>query len=401
VSANVVVVESLEEHGVASAGGEDRPRTAPRAAVRWAVLTVVFLVVLELTCRIEDWVRFGTPFLTPITSQSDLIMRDREGMHGRPNARFQKWVMNGLGTRGPAAAAAKAPGSVRVVVAGASETFGLSESPGMEFPRQLEDTLGRWLADRCRTTAVQRFEVLNAALPGMSLPTIEQDVRNRIRRFGADVILLYPTPVQYLDDEPPYPAPPDSAADQRGLSLTRAWYPRIVPRIRNETKAIIPDVVLTWLRRRQTSAYIGAQPSGWRFTSLPTDRLQQYDADLRRFIGTVRSLGAAPVIATHGNLFMRPGLRDSHMLAAWEKFYPRATAPVIVAFDSAARELTLQAARDSAVTVADVAPRLAGIVTVPFSDFAHFTDSGAAIVASSLAPAVLKASGVGEPCGVR
>jgi hypothetical protein len=53
------------------------------------------------------------------------------------------------------------------------------------------------------------------------------------------------------------------------------------------------------------------------------------------------------------------------------------------------------------VTVADVAPRLAGIVTVPFSDFVHFTDSGAAIVASSLAPAVLKASGVGEQCGVR
>jgi hypothetical protein len=158
---------------------------------------------------------------------------------------------------------------------------------------------------------------------------------------------------------------------------------------------------MTWLRRRETSAYISARPADWRFTSLPSDRLNQYDADLRAFIGTVRTLGASPVIATHGNLFMRPGVRDPHMLAAWEKFYPRASAEVIVAFDSAARELTLRAARDSAVTVADVAPRLAGIVTVPFSDFAHFTDSGAAIVASSLAPAVLKASGVGEPCGVR
>jgi hypothetical protein len=400
VSANVVL-QSREEHADVHTGGEYRPRATPRTWLRWAVLTVVFAVALELACRVEDWLRFGTPFLTPVTSQGDLLVRDSEGIHGRPNARFQKWVMNGLGTRGPAATVAKQPGSVRVVVVGASESFGLSESPGMEFPRQLEDTLGVWLADRCRAVGIQRFEVLNAALPGMSLPTIEQDVRNRIRRFGPDVILLYPTPAQYLDEEPPRPARPDSAADQHDLAPMRVWYPRIVARLRNEVKTNLPDFVLTWLRRRETSAYISARPSGWRFTSLPSDRLDQYDADLRAFIGTVRSLGATPVIATHGNLFMRRGAHDRHMLAAWEKFYPRAVAPVIVAFDSAARERTLQAATDSAAVVVDVAPRLAGIVSVPFSDFVHFTDSGAALVASALAPGVLEASGVGEGCGIR
>lgn len=396
-----VVLESLEEHGAADAGGADRPRAASRPWLRWAGLTVVFLVVLEVTCRLEDWVRFGTPFFTAINSQSDLLVQDHEGIHGRPNARFQKWVMNGLGTRGPPAALAKAPGSVRVVVVGASESFGLSESPGMEYPRQLEDTLNRWLADRCRATGVQRFEVLNAALPGMSLPTIEQDVRNRIRRFGADVILLYPTPAQYLVLEPPRPARADSAPEQRGLSLTRALYPRIVARVRTEVKTVAPEFVLTWLRRRETNAYVRDQPSGWRFTSPPSDRLAQYDGDLHAFIRTVDSLGARPVIATHGNIFMRPGGRDPQLLAAWEKFYPRATGRTIVAFDSAARELTLKAADDSEAIVVDLAPKLAATRTLPFSDFVHFTDSGAAVVASTLAPAVLKASGVGGPCGVR
>lgn len=396
-----VALESFEEDDVAGAGGEDRPRPTPRASLRWIGLAVVFIVVLELTCRIEDWFRFRTPLFTPITSQSDLMVRDREGIHGRPNARFQKWVMNGLGTRGPEATLAKPPGSVRVVVVGASESFGLSESPGMEFPRQLEDTLGRWLARRCRTTGVQRFEVLNAALPGMSLPTIEQDVHNRIRRFNADVILLYPTPEQYLDEEPPRAAIPDSAADSHALSPTRVLYPRIIARARNEAKTVVPDFVMTWLRRRGTSAYISERPTGWRFTSTPSDRLERYDADLRGFIATVRSLGATPLIATHANVFMRPGAPDPHLLFAWEKFYPRATGPVIIAFDSVARELTLNAARDSAISVVDLAPRLASANTVPFSDFVHFTDSGAAIVASALAPAVLTASGVGESCGIR
>lgn len=396
-----VVLESLEEQDDADAGGVARQRAIARPFLRWVALTIVFLVMLELTCRIEDWLRFRTPLFTPITSQTDLMVRDRDGIHGRPDARFQKWVMNGLGTRGPAATLAKVPGSVRAVVVGASESFGLSESPGLEYPRQLEDTLGRWLADRCRATGVRRFEVLNAALPGMSLPTIEQDMRNRISHFGADIILLYPSPSQYLDEEPPHAALPDSSANQHDLPLKRALYPRIVTRMRNEAKRIIPNFVQTWLRRRETSANVNARPSGWRFTSLPSDRLEQYDADLRAFIGTVRSLGATPVIATHGNMFMRPGVRDPHMLIAWEKFYPRATASVIVAFDSVARGVTLKAGRDSGTIVVDVAPRLAAAGTNPFSDFAHFTDSGAAIVASALAPAVLTASGVGESCGIR
>jgi hypothetical protein len=74
---------------------------------------------------------------------------------------------------------------------------------------------------------------------------------------------------------------------------------------------------------------------------------------------------------------------------------------VIVAFDSAAREVTLNAASDSATLIVDLAPRLAATNPLPFSDFVHFTDSGAAVVASALAPAVLKASGVGEACAIR
>ncbi len=395
-----VRLASIEAPRAPASSGVDgaRPRRAP--VLRWTMLAIVFVLALELTCRIDDWVKYRTPLFTPVTSQSDLLMRDRDGIHGRPGARFQKWVMNSLGTRGPEATLAKAPSSIRVVVVGASESFGLSEAPGKEFPRQLEDTLGRSLERRCGANG-RRFEVLNAALPGMSLPTIQQDVRNRIRRFGPDVILLYPTPSQYLNEEPPIPAPADSVGPGNDLSPARALYPRILARARNEAKADTPEFVLTWLRRRQTDVYIRGRPPGWRFASPPRERLEQYDADLRGFIGTVRSLGAVPVVATHGNVFMRPDFHDPGLLAAWEKFYPRATGAAIVEFDAAAREITLRAAADSGVVVADLAPRLAAADVSPFTDFVHFTDAGAALVASTLAPAVLAASGADEACGTR
>src|SRR5207248_2712713 len=133
---------------------------------------------------------------------------------------------------------------------------------------------------------------------------------------------LYPTPVQYLDDDPPQAATPRPSPE---LSTLRAFYPRVMSRVRSQTKALLPDLAKTWLRRRETESYLREKPAGWRFTSVPADRLQRYDRDLREFIGTVRAMGAQPVIATHANAFMRAGFVDPDLLASWEKFYPRAT----------------------------------------------------------------------------
>src|SRR5687768_9139130 len=131
------------------------------SVARWCGLAALFVGVFELACRVEDWVRYRTPIDSPFTSQTDLVMHGPDGAHGRPNARYQKWVMNGLGMRGPAATVERAPGVARVVTVGASETFGLYESPGREYPRQLEDTLNARFGASCGGTPM-RAEVLNA-----------------------------------------------------------------------------------------------------------------------------------------------------------------------------------------------------------------------------------------------
>lgn len=378
-----------------------RPREGTLGAkvAHGVILLLIFAVVFELTCRVEDWVRFRTPFFTPVTSQSDLMQHDEHGIHGRPGARFQKWVMNALGTRGPEASFAKPAGTVRIVTVGASETFGLSESPGREFPRQLEDSLNaRLSANECLRATTTRFEVLNAALPGMSLPTIEQDVRNRVVRFGADFIVLYPTPAQYLFEEPPRPARPDSSARAGELSPTGAFRPRMLNRLRNQAKTMLPSFVATWLRRRDTQTAMRNRPPGWRFETLPPDRLEQYRRDLEVLAETVRATGAIPVFMTHANAFMQPGFEDRHLLYAWERFHPRATGPVIVAFDSAARHVTLEVAREANVIAVDAAAHLVRQSDGIFSDFSHFTDLGAARVASVLAPALHGATAARSGC---
>src|SRR5204863_10059036 len=94
-------------------------------------------------------------------------------------------------------------------------------------------------------------------------------------------------------------------------------------------------------------------PKGWRFESVPADRLHRFDADLRQVVGSIRSVGPTPVLMTHANRFIGSRILDVALLRAWEKFYPRASVRTIAAFDSIARLSTVAVARDSQAVLVD------------------------------------------------
>ncbi len=366
----------------------------PLRVARYFSMIAVFLMALETTSRIEDWVRYRTPFFTRFRSQDDLIIRGTDGVHGRPNSQFQKWKMNSLGMRGPEVPPFPAAGTLRVVVVGASESFGLYEAEGKEYPRQLEDSLQRVLAaGACDGTAIRSAEVLNAAMHGMTVPTIEQDVRNRIRRIGADVVLVYPSPTQYLYEKRPAAARPDSSGRFKEPPISRAFYPRIYGRFRNQLKEMLPEFAKTYLRKRQTAAVVRRHPASWRFTQVPRDRVKAYEEDLRTLVGTIRRIGAHPVLVTHAHPFAPGGSIDWHRLHAWEKFYQRSTGETLIAYDSEASDAMLRVSSDSGVTAVDVQRLLhqrGGDLPSLFADHAHFTDEGAAVVGGMLKDGILR-----------
>jgi hypothetical protein len=375
-----------------------------RRVFAWAAIVLVFALVLELTCRIEDWIMYRMPIISRYASLNDLVIRDADGMHGRPNARFEKWVINSLGTRGPEATALPAAGTIRVFTVGASETFGLRESPEREFPRQLEDSLNARVArGECHEQSDGprlRFEVLNAAFAGMGLPTIDQDIRNRLRRFRPDLIFTYPSPAQYLEEEIPFAALPDSSERATPPSLLRGLRPRSAARIREQLKLLLPEWIKMGIRSSQKRKALRSHPPHWQFIEIPADRVARYDADLRRLIGTIRRVGAEPVVASHANLFMGRATRDPYELVAWEKFYPRATGATIIAFDSVAREVTNRVAKDSGVVSVDAARRLAAAPASAFADFVHFTDLGSSHMADVASAGIIQAAQRSGRCRV-
>jgi hypothetical protein len=368
---------------------DSAPVRAPRRA-RWAILlevvalAVVAFAALELATRLEDRIRFGTPMLSNFTDQADLIVNDRDGMHGRPNARFRKFVLNNHGFRGPDITERPAAGTTRVFAVGASETFGLGESPGREYPRQLEDSLAA-REGLGRQLGVDRFEVVNGAMLGMSLPTLTQNVRARLARFAPSVVVAYPTPVQYLMDQRPVAARPDSSV---AFVPEPSFRLRVLPRLYEQAKLLIPGPITTRLRARDIERSIRSRPEGWVLTTVPEDRVVAYDEDLRALVGAIRGIGAEPVLMAHVNVFSDDEPRDEPLLTAWRRFYPRASGDVLIDFDRRLRSLTCRIAADSGVALVDAEPLLASPRRQWFADYSHFNDRGAGLVAGLVAQAI-------------
>lgn len=264
-----------------------------------------------------------------------------------------------------------------IIATGASETFGLYETPGKEWPRQLEDSL----ASQCPVTPVL---VLNAALAGMTLPTVTQDIDLRLSKLNPDIVLYYPSPVQYLDSRVP-----QAAAPFLGIPVQESRFDqelRVLPRLRDALKRLLPERALD-LGRSLILANARKHDSHQFSVADTEDRLAMYERDLRQLIGTARAVGSEPVIVLSQNRFFTRDMSGSDLrwLLAWERFYPAASGELLLTFEDQASARTQLVGQDSGVLVVDPNLRSSGHLPEElFADFVHFTDLGSAVFAGAV-----------------
>ena len=347
----------------------------PRWTWQWLLLVGAAALVMEVVTRVEDRVAAGIPVLSRVAGPADLIWLDSIGARGRPNARYRQWALNERGLRSPAVAIPRPAGTPRIAIVGASETFGLYESAGREYPRQLQDSLAQ---AGCRSA-----EVVNAALPGMALPSMNPVIDRVVRELQPTHLLLYPSPAFYLNRQSPSATRGSTAGDST-LPWTRALAWRSKERLVSQVKGLLPDPVMTGVRR----ALLMRRRERFIVKTLPKERLQLLEDDLRTTIGVARTLGVPVTLVGHVNATMAPDFRDAALLTAWEYQFPGVTGDVLVQFHRAAREVADRVARDSSVSYVDLAPAFGNDWSGNFADFVHFTNVGAARVAHRLAGAL-------------
>jgi lysophospholipase L1-like esterase len=342
----------------------------PRAAL-W-----IFLVglTLEVCARLDDWLSYGAPLLGPYNSER-LYTYDELGKKGRPNARYLKWQLNSLGYRGPELE----PGRIRVACIGSSETFGLYESEGGEWPRRLENELNR-------RAGWEAFQVINAAYPGMSVATAARRLPQLIETANPTLFVIYPSfaPYIWLPYLRPEAAPPSIAP---WLQL------RIIERVKTLAKDLLPEPLQTqWRRLAIWLAVKGGVPV---MDRVPEENIQKFQTDLEQLLDRIRQHGGEAVLVTHATRFgQRIGEGDESLLVAWRRFYPMLAEEGFLDMERRMNQALREVARKRGLRLVDAAAKIQpGPET--FVEFVHFTDAGAEelarLVAASLDPFIARA----------
>ena len=344
-----------------------------RRLLHTLVLLGVAVVTAELTARADDWWFHNIAFWSE-PSYNDLFMTDASGQRrGKPNARYQKWQMNDFGFRGPPISEHPAKGTHRVMLLGASETFGLYESPQKEFAAQL-----------ATLTSSQHFEVVNAALPGITVGTLRRYWGDWASRFGAQTVIIYPSTHLYVtcEDWPAEGATPVA----EGAGQSPAGFQISDLRLFGRLKGVIsqPDIVVAWRNEHKVELALAQHPASWVYHNPPTACVRRLHADLLALIDDIQRSGANVIVCTQALRAARnPTPQDLRDLESFRVFSPRAPGPIIREFVSAADADILKLPQERDVKVVDVDAVLGGRRS-SFEDLVHFNDRGSETVASLL-----------------
>lgn len=331
----------------------------------------------EVAARLDDALFHAVPFLSN-PRYEDLITRDWFGRRGRAYAQFRNWKLNSLGFRGPEIALERTPRCARVVVMGASETFGFYESPGHEYP----SLLARKLAARgC-------IEVVNTAVIGMMLAGMRPYWSHWVARLHPDVVIIYPSPLFYLaSSEAPAPATGTKTATPAvevapDAPLNHPFESRFIARLRTVVGSVIPRWVAMYRNERDVRNELAAQPPEPEVRSPPPAALKGFGDDLRTLVESIRASGARVVLLTHAQRASLPIERRT-LPDLWEArvWAPHAALPVFVEFDRAGNLIVRETARERSTQLIDAAAVLNGCFDC-FADLNHFDDKGAELMAN-------------------
>lgn len=355
-------------------------------------MVLVFLIAAEVFARWDDKITWGAPFLSPYSDER-LLRQDSLGFRGRPNFRYQRWRMNNLGFRGPDIAPSPAPEVTRIAVIGASETFGLYESEGSEYPARMQTLLD--------SIAPGRYEVINVGLPGLSLASMVPYLRRAVVPTGASILVIYPTPTFYLemqplpvDYTPPRYRPPDVLKFGDWTIERQALTPRIAAKAREVLKGLIPNAVVVQVRQMRLAARRSEHDDGWVWRTVPTDRIQTLRTHLDRLLASAKAEGLQPLLVTHANRFAG-AMRDTtgparrHLVNLMSLYYPQAAPEVLIGMDSAANAVMRERGLAQGAVVVEAERHITASPSY-FADFLHFTDAGADQMARLVVEGILR-----------
>jgi lysophospholipase L1-like esterase/Flp pilus assembly protein TadD len=252
------------------------------------------------------------------------------------------YAINAQGYRGPPHAPVRTPGTLRVVCAGDSNTFGLAVDGEDAWPEQLRRILSALL------DGALEVEVINAGVPGYSTEQTRRQVRRDLLALEPDVLVVCPTAHNDV-------AGCDYGGDRAALD---GWTARLA-RLR------IARLLGLGRGARGGASIEGPDPDGGR---RPRVTPAEFVDNVRAMVALARERDVPVVCAVtphaEERAYAKPELRDHE-------------------------ELLVRAAREAGACVVDVRPEFEAYAGAPmFSDGIHFLPTGHRLLALDVARAI-------------
>ena len=362
-------------------------KSIPKVILSAALFFGSVLACMELWARIDDFFRYGAPIFSDYSQESMLVVRNSTGISGKPNGRFEKWKLNANGFRGPEIPAEKPEHVLRVATMGASETFGIFESEGMEWPRQLEAGLVRAFPGR-------PIEVINTAFPGMGLESALNYFERRVRPLQVDMVLLYVNPLPFLDWPKPVVGAPPGYSRAGGEPKSSAGFnpgrPRLVSRFFQAWRTRGPTAIVAYSEENRAKRnYLTFDRQGQN-AHLDSTQALAFKNELNELADTFRKAGIVFILSEHAHALMvwDPETHPAGWLNVW-KYRPGISENVFREGYPALNAIFRQVGEKKGNPVAGQ-----GILLLePDSNFAsdgiHFTDKGANLAAGNFLKVLL------------
>jgi hypothetical protein len=272
---------------------------------------LIFFITMEICARVDDKIKYNAPFMGQYDS-SRLRAYDADGIrYNVPNSRYEKWIINELGFRGPVFPLKKPANVKRIVCLGASETFGLYETPGNEWPESLRKILD----------VDHRFQVINASVVGLTLGGYKKYIDKHILRISPDILVLYINPFDYcLSNEKSAKKQEiiEAKPRQKGLEYFFKRYvgsPRVSTKFKQAIKEVVPLNILKKYQNYSMQKQVNQLEKRKLGQQRPSDYVKQenldrFENDLIVLIEYLKNKGITVITSSYPTLISTDNLDE-------------------------------------------------------------------------------------------
>ncbi|UCD18030.1 MAG: hypothetical protein JSV44_03740, partial [Candidatus Zixiibacteriota bacterium] len=283
-----------------------------RLLTKLGLSVIVFSITLEICARIDDKLKYDAPFFGKYDAEL-LRMEDADGIrYNIPDSRFEKWQNNRFGFRGPDLTGGKPPNLKRIICMGTSETYGLYESPEMEWPAQLRTMLN-----------ANEFEVVNAAVVGLPMRKFIPYMEKYVLKFDPDILILIISPHSYtvgLERAAKAASRPATGAQttsrSAGFSVSSLFgSPRIPAKIKQTLKQFLPLPLVKKYQIRQAIKKIRQSEArrlkGKRPMDIaPQSALKSFQVDMEKLVTYLTARNIDVIICSYPMLLSPDNIDD-------------------------------------------------------------------------------------------